>query len=134
LLSTLFDQAWSAGRDLDLPALTQGIHKPPFDKVGVFDLETFYPAKDRLQLAMSLNNLIAAPGFAAWMHGEPLDIQRLLFTPAGKPRIAIISIAHLNDAERMFVVTLLLGEVVAWMRRQSGTSSLRALLYMDEIF
>ncbi len=134
LLSTLLDQAWSAGRDLDLAALIQGIQKPGFDKVGVFDLETFYPAKDRLQLAMSLNNLIASPSFAAWMQGEPLDVQRLLFTDTGKPRIAVISIAHLSDAERMFVVTLLLGEVVAWMRRQSGTSSLRALVYMDEIF
>ena len=134
LLSTLLDQAWSAGRDLDLAALIQGIQKPAFDKVGVFDLETFYPAKERLQLAMGLNNLIAAPGFAAWMQGEPLDVQRLLYTAEGKPRIAIISIAHLSDAERMFAVTLVLGEVVAWMRRQSGTSSLRALLYMDEIF
>lgn len=134
LLSTLLDQAWSAGRDLDLTALIQGIQKPAFDKVGVFDLETFYPAKERLQLAMGLNNLIAAPGFAAWMQGEPLDVQRLLYTPEGKPRIAIISIAHLSDAERMFAVTLILSEVVAWMRRQSGTSSLRALLYMDEIF
>lgn len=134
LLATLFDEAWSAGRDLTLASLIQGIQKPSFDKVGVFDLETFYPAKDRLRLAMSLNNLIAAPGFAPWMKGEPLDVQRLLFTEDGKPRISVISIAHLGDAERMFVVTLLLGEIVAWMRRQSGTSSLRALLYMDEIF
>jgi hypothetical protein len=134
LLASLFDQAWSAGRDLTLAALIQGIQKPPFDKVGVFDLDTFYPPKKRMQLAMALNNLIASPGFAPWMKGEPLDVQRLLFTPEGKPRISIISIAHLGDAERMFVVTLLLGEVVAWMRRQSGTSSLRALLYMDEIF
>lgn len=134
LLSTLFDHAWSAGRDLSLAALIQGIQKPPFDKLGVFDLETFYPAKERMQLAMALNNLIASPSFAAWMKGEPLDVQRLLFTADGKPRIAVISIAHLGDAERMFVVTLLLGEIVAWMRRQSGTSSLRAMLYMDEIF
>jgi hypothetical protein len=134
LLASLFDQAWSAGRDLTLAALIQGIQKPPFDKVGVFDLDTFYPPKKRMQLAMALNNLIASPGFAPWMKGEPLDVQRLLFTPEGKPRISIISIAHLGDAERMFVVTLLLGEIVAWMRRQSGTSSLRALLYMDEIF
>ncbi|WP_116807531.1 ATP-binding protein [Steroidobacter cummioxidans] len=134
LLSTLLEQAWSAGRDLSLAALIQGIQKPPFDKVGVLDLETFYPAKERLQLAMALNNLIASPSFAAWMKGEPLDVQRLLFTAEGKPRISVISIAHLGDAERMFVVTLLLGEIVAWMRRQSGTSSLRALLYMDEIF
>lgn len=134
LLATLFDQAWSAGRDLTLAALIQSIQKPPFDKVGVFDLESFYPAKERMPLAMSLNNLIAAPGFAPWMQGEPLDVQRLLFTTEGKPRISVISIAHLGDAERMFVVTLLLGEIVAWMRRQSGTSSLRAILYMDEIF
>lgn len=134
LLSTLFEQAWTAGRDLTLAALIQSVQKPPFDKVGVFDLDTFYPAKERLQLAMSLNNLIASPSFAAWMKGEPLDVQRLLFTAEGKPRISVISIAHLGDAERMFVVTLLLGEIVAWMRRQSGTSSLRAMLYMDEIF
>jgi len=134
LLSTLLHESWSEGRNLDLAALIQRIQKPGVDKVGVFDLESFYPAKERLQLAMRLNNLLASPGFAAWMTGEPLDIQSLLYTPAGKPRIAIVSIAHLNDAERMFVVTLLLSEVVAWMRRQSGTSSLRALLYMDEIF
>ena len=134
LLATLFEQAWGAGRDLTLAALIQGIQKPPFEQVGVFDLETFYPAKERMQLAMALNNLIASPSFAPWMKGEPLDVQRLLFTADGKPRISVISIAHLGDAERMFVVTLLLGEIVAWMRRQSGTSSLRALLYMDEIF
>jgi hypothetical protein len=134
LLAAILQQAWGEGRSLDLATLIQGVQKPGFDKIGVFDLETFYPAKDRLQLAMRLNNLLASPGFATWMAGEPLDIQSLLYTPSGKPRIAIISIAHLNDAERMFVVTLLLGEVVAWMRRQSGTSSLRALLYMDEIF
>ncbi|MDY0065562.1 MAG: hypothetical protein RBS02_04225 [Steroidobacteraceae bacterium] len=134
LLSTVLDQAWRAGVDLDLPGLIQAVSKPPFDKIGVFDLETFYPAGDRLRLAMTLNNLIASPGFAAWTHGESLDVQRLLYTPEGKPRVSIISIAHLNDAERMFIVTLLLGEIVAWMRRQSGASSLRALLYMDEIF
>ncbi len=134
LLSSLLDAAWRKGEDLDLAALIGQIQKPPFDKVGVFDLETFFPAKDRLGMAMAINNLLAAPGFSAWMEGEALDVQRLLFTPAGKPRISVISIAHLNDAERMFVVTLLLNEVVAWMRRQSGTSSLRALVYMDEIF
>lgn len=134
LLSNLLSHAWSNGNDIDLAGLIQGLQKPPFDKIGVFDLETFYPAKQRLGLAMSLNNLLAAPGFAAWLHGEPLDIQRLLYSENGKPRISVISIAHLNDAERMLVVTLLLSEVVAWMRRQSGTSSLRALVYMDEIF
>lgn len=134
LLSTILDSAWRQGHDLDLAALIQQIQKPPVDKVGVFDLDTFFPAKERLGLAMSINNLLAAPGFSAWLSGDALDIQRLLFSEKGKPRITIVSIAHLNDAERMFIVTLLLNEVVAWMRRQSGTSALRALVYMDEIF
>ena len=117
-----------------MTGLIQAVQKPAFDKLGAFDLETFFPAKDRLKLAMQLNNLIASPGFATWMAGEPLDAQRLLFTADGKPRLSIISIAHLNDAERMFIVTLVLNEMIAWMRTQSGTSSLRAILYMDEIF
>lgn len=134
LLANIFEVSWSAGRSLDMAGIINAIQKPPFDKVGVFDLETFYPAKDRLGLAMAVNNLLASPGFTAWMSGEPLDIQRLLFTTDGKPRLSIISIAHLADAERMFFVTLLLNEMISWMRNLSGTSSLRALLYMDEIF
>ena len=134
LLSSILADAWEDGRALDLPGLIAAIQKPAFDKVGVFDVETFFPAKDRLGLAMAVNNLLASPGFESWLEGEPLDVQRLLFTPGGRPRISIVSIAHLSDPERMFVVTLLLNELVAWMRQQSGTSSLRALLYMDEIF
>ena len=134
LLARIVAQSWQAGTSLDLVALINAIQKPDFDKLGAFDLETFYPAKERMELAMAVNSLLASPGFAAWMEGEPLDAQRLLFTPEGKPRIAVISIAHLSDPERMFIVTLVLNEMVAWMRRQSGTSSLRALFYMDEIF
>lgn len=134
LLSSILDDAWSNGRALDLASLIAAVQKPPFDKVGVFDVESFFPAKARLELALAINTLIASPGFAAWTQGEPLDVQRLLFTPEGKPRISIISIAHLQDAERMFCVTLLLNEVIAWMRAQAGTSSLRAIVYMDEIF
>jgi hypothetical protein len=134
LLSQLVQRAWTAGKDLDLAGLIQGVQRPPFDKVGVLDLESFFPAKDRAGLALALNNVLASPGAAAWAEGEPLDVQRLLWTPEGKPRIAVLSIAHLSDAQRMFFVTTLLSEVLAWMRTQSGTSSLRALVYMDEIF
>ena len=134
LLSSLLDQAWRTGRAMDLAALVASVQRPPLDKLGALDLETFFPAKERLDLALALNGLLASPRFAQWTRGEPLDAQRLLYTAEGKPRIAIISIAHLSDSERMFVVTLLLNEVVGWMRRQSGTSSLRAILYMDEIF
>ena len=134
VLSSILDHHWRQGQNLDLTAMIHEIQKPPFSKVGVFDLDTFYPAKDRLELAMALNNLIASPGFSVWTQGEPLDIQRLLYSPAGKPRVAILSIAHLADSERMFFVTILLNAMLAWMRTQSGTSSLRAILYMDEIF
>ena len=134
LMARIVEAAWQSGTGLDLAALIGAVQRPGFDKLGAFDLETFYPAKERQELAMALNGLLASPGFSAWLEGEPLDAQRLLYTPAGKPRNSIISIAHLGDAERMFIVTLVLNELVAWMRRQGGTSSLRALLYMDEIF
>lgn len=134
LLSNLLDASWRAGRDLDLRQLIQQIQRPPFEKIGVIDLDTFYPAAERYKLAMSLNSLLASPSFANWLEGEPLDIGRMLYTASGKPRLAIFSIAHLDEAQRMFFVTLLLNEVLAWIRTQPGTSSLRALLYMDEVF
>lgn len=134
LLAKILDQAWTAGAELDLTTLIRQIQAPPFDMVGVFNLEQFFPIKDRMALAMRVNNLMASPGFAGWMEGEPLDVGRLLYTAEGKPRIAILSIAHLSDAERMFFVTILLNEVLSWARRQPGTSSLRALFFMDEIF
>ncbi|MBK9166362.1 MAG: ATP-binding protein [Bryobacterales bacterium] len=133
LLSNLFEHAWRDGRDLDLAALIYAIQSPPFQRVGVLDLDAFFPSKDRFGLAMALNGLLASPGFATWLAGEPLDIGAFLFTPGGKPRISIFSIAHLSDAERMFFVALLLNQVLSWMRQQAGTTSLRALLYMDEI-
>ncbi len=134
LLSTILDHSWRREEDLDLAALIHAIQVPPVLKIGVIDVESFFPAKDRFALAMKLNNLLAAPGFQTWLDGEALDIQSLLYTSTSKPRLAILSIAHLNDAERMFFVTLLLSQMVGWMRAQSGTTSLRALLYMDEIF
>ncbi|MBI5432868.1 MAG: DUF853 family protein [Planctomycetes bacterium] len=133
LLSTIVQRAWSEGRDLELGALIGEVQDPKLQRIGVFDLESFYPAKERFELALELNNLLASPGFAAWMEGEPLDIDALLYTKAGKPRVAILSIAHLSDAQRMFFVSLLLNQVLAWVRRQRGTNALRALVYMDEI-
>ncbi|MFO0943784.1 MAG: ATP-binding protein [Pirellulales bacterium] len=134
LLSNIFDTAWRKGQNLDLGSLIRSIQSPPMDKIGVFDLESFFPAADRLKLAMSLNNLLASPSFAGWLEGQPLDIKSLLYTPQGKPRLSIISIAHLSDTERMFFVTILLNELLSWMRTQPGTSSLRALFYMDEVY
>lgn len=134
LISSILEKAWKDQTNLNLASLIQQIQKPPFEKIGVLPIDTFYPLKDRMQLALQLNNLLASPGFSAWMEGEPLNIQHLLYTDDGKPKHSIISIAHLSDSERMFCVTLLLNEVLSWMRRQSGTDSLRALLYMDEIF
>src|SRR6185369_11399523 len=134
LLSNILSQEWSAGKDLDVGGLIQKVQTPSITKIGVMDLDSFYPAQDRFQLAMALNNLLASPSFATWMEGEPLDVQQFLYTPSGKPRLSIFSIAHLADAERMFFVSLLLNQVLGWMRTQSGTTSLRAIVYMDEIF
>lgn len=134
LLSTLLSEAWRAGRSYDLAGLIADLQKPPVTRVGVLDLETFFPAADRFGLALRINALLAAPGFDVWLRGDALDVGALLRTAAGKPRLAVISLAHLSDAERMFFVALLLNETVAWMRAQSGTSSLRAILYMDEVF
>jgi hypothetical protein len=134
LLSSILGSVWQQGQDLELGGLIAQIQSPSVRRIGVMDLESVFPAKDRFGLAMQINNLLAAPGFEAWMEGEPLDIGTMLYTPAGKPRISIFSIAHLNDAERMFFVSLLLNQTVGWMRQQPGTTSLRALLYMDEIF
>ena len=134
LLSQILGRAWADGRSLDLAGIIHDIQQPGFQKIGVMDLESFYPAKERFELATALNNLLASPGFEAWMEGEALDIQNLLYTPQGKPRMSVISIAHLSDSERMFFVSLLLNEFLAWTRKQAGTTSLRAILYMDEIF
>jgi uncharacterized protein DUF87 len=134
LISTILTSAWKAGRDMDLETLIHQIQDPPVKKVGVLDLESFYPAKERVELSYAINNLIAAPSFSTWLEGVPLDIGQMLHSDSGKPCHAIFSIAHLNDAERMFFVSLLLNQTLAWMRSQKGTTSLRALLYMDEIF
>ncbi|MHB0859311.1 MAG: ATP-binding protein [Anaerolineae bacterium] len=134
LLSHIFEYAWRRGENLDLAALIAAIQRPPVRTLGVFDVDTFYPEKERFQLAMALNRVAASPSFANWIEGVPLDIQSLLHTADGRPRVNIFYIAHLNDAERVFFVTLLLQQVLGWMRRLSGTTSLRCLLYLDELF
>jgi DNA helicase HerA-like ATPase len=132
LLANLIEHAWSAGRDLDLAALIGSISDPPVRKLGVFDIDTFFPADDRRELAMRLNGLLASPAFAAWSAGAPLAIDTVL-RDGERPRAAIVSLAHLSDEERQFVVTAVLGKLVTWMRRQPGTDKLRVLVYFDEV-
>ncbi len=134
LLSNILSHNWQAGKGVDLAGLIHAIGQPPFSKVGFLDLETFYPQAERFKLSMRINNLLASPKFASWTQGAPLDIRSLLYTKQGKPRLSILSIAHLSEKERMFFVTILLNEVLSWIRSQPGTTSLRALLYMDEVF
>ena len=134
LVAAIFQKAWADGQNITLESLIRHIQKPAFDKVGVIDLESFMPEKSRQPLALKFNNLLASPGFATWLDGPPLDIAKMMHTPAGKPRISIFSIAHLGDTERMFFVSLLLNQMLGWMRSQNGTTSLRAILYMDEIY
>jgi hypothetical protein len=133
LLSNLIAHAWNNNADLDLASLVGQVQQPPMRKLGVIDLDTFFPEKDRVALALRLNGLLASPSFASWARGVPLDIDALLYTD-GKPNAAIIQIAHLSDQERQFVVTLVLSKLVTWMRQQSGTPDLRLIVYMDEVF
>jgi hypothetical protein len=134
LLANIFENAWSQGKDVELTELILQTQTPPFEKLGAFPVDTFFPAKDRMELAMVLNNILAAPAFETWREGQSLDIRNMLFTEDNYPRHSVFYLAHLSDAERMFFVTLLLSAVESWMRTQTGASSLRALLYMDEIF
>jgi hypothetical protein len=134
LVSSILDHSWRQGKNVSVADLIGLIQRPPITRVGVLDLDSFMPAADRSKLAMQLNNLLASPAFSTWLEGESLSIQNLLYTAEGKPRLTILSIAHLSDSERMFFVTILLNELLAWMRTQSGTSSLRAMFYMDEVY
>jgi hypothetical protein len=134
LLSTILLSAWEAGESLDFASLIQRVQHPPFTHIGVMDTDAFFPAPDRFALAMAINALIASPGFEVWTQGDPLDVAAFFRTTAGKPRVSIFSIAHLDDGQRMFFVALLLNAIAGWMRTQTGTSSLRAMVYMDEIF
>lgn len=134
LIANILESTWSKGKGLDLAGLIHAIQSPPFERLGVMDLDLFFPAKERFTLAMRLNSLLAAPGFESWLSGDPLDINRLLFTDQGQPRLSIFTINHLSEGERMFFLSILLNEILGWMRMQPGTSSLRAILYIDEIF
>jgi hypothetical protein len=134
LLATIFEYYWRQGQAMDLPTLIHAIQQPPIRTLGVTDVDAFFPPKDRFELAMDLNGLIAAPSFQTWLSGPALDVDQLLYGPQGQPRVSIFYIAHLDDSERMFFVSLLLEQVLAWTRQQSGTNSLRALLVMDEVY
>lgn len=134
LLSNILKHFWALGENLDITKLIQAVQSPPFEKVGVFDIESFFPNKDRFGLAMELNNLLSSPTFQSWLKGEPLEINDLLYTAQGNPKVSIFYIAHLSESERMFFTSLLLNNILEWMRMQSGTTSLRALLYIDELF
>ncbi|MGE0455953.1 MAG: ATP-binding protein [Vicinamibacteria bacterium] len=134
LLSNLIEHSWRAGQDLSLEGLIGAIGDPPFEKLGALPLESLYPRKERQALMTALNNLLASPSFESWRQGDPLEVESLLFTPERKPRLSIVHLAHLDDAERLFVTALLLDKLKTWMRRQAGTSELRAVLYMDEVY
>ena len=134
LMAAILERVWRSGQDVDLGRLILEVQKPPFDHLGVLPLEVFYPEKDRMKLALALNGLLASPSFAAWMQGDPLSAGALLRAADGRPRISIFTLAHLQDAERFFFVTLLLEQVRSWLRVQEGTPNLRALLYFDELY
>ncbi|HAF61667.1 MAG TPA: hypothetical protein DCK95_05015 [Anaerolineaceae bacterium] len=133
LIANIIEHSWKNGKELDLSSLIMEIQDPPLTKLGAFPIDKFYPKKERDELALQLNNFLASPSFQSWIEGQPLDANEFLYTPEGKPRHSIFYLAHLDDTERMFFVTLLFAAVDTWMRKQTGTSNIRALLYFDEI-
>jgi len=134
LLGTLIETAWRKGQDMSLESLIPAVADPPFERLGALPVETVYPRRERESLMLALNNLLASPSFEEWREGEPLDIEKMLRAADGRPRLSIVSTSHLSDAERLFVTALVLDKVKTWMRRQGGTTQLRALVYMDEIY
>src|SRR3990172_6588446 len=134
LLTNIYENAWRNSQPLDLGGLITQVQNPPFAKLGVFEVDQFFPPAGRMELALSLNAILAAPSFQSWISGEPLDVPTLLRTPEGRPRMAIMYLAHLTEAERMFFIALLLEQVGAWLHGQSGSTTLRGLLYFDEVF
>ncbi len=133
LLANIIADSWNAGRDLDLAGLVAAVQQPPIRKVGVLELDAFFPATDRGKFAMKLNGLLASPSFATWLQGDPIDIGTLLRSPDGRPRASVITTSHLSDEQRQSVTAMVLAKLITWMRQQSGTGDLRALLYMDEV-
>ncbi|MEO8397973.1 MAG: hypothetical protein ABI700_33575, partial [Chloroflexota bacterium] len=134
LVSNIFEYAWQRGQDLTLEQIILQVQKPPFDKLGVFSIDDYISERNRQKLALDLNNIVAAPSFQSWLNGDTMDIQNLLYQPDGRPRVSIFYIAHLSESERQFIITLLLENILGWMNTLSGTTSLRALLYIDEMF
>jgi hypothetical protein len=134
LLGSIIEHYWQQKQDISMEMLIKAIQSPPMAQIGVFEVDTFFPPKERFGMALEINTLIASPSFKSWLEGAPMDVQSFLYTPEGKPRHSIFYIAHLSDSERMFFVTLLLENILTWVRAQSGTTSLRAILYFDEVF
>lgn len=134
LMASIIEYYWQQGQDITMEMLIKAIQSPPMAQIGVFEVDTFFPPKERFGMALALNTLIASPAFKSWLEGAPMDVASFLYTPEGRPRHSIFYIAHLSDSERMFFVTLLLENILTWVRAQSGTTSLRAILYFDEIF
>jgi hypothetical protein len=133
VLSRILSDGWAASEVMDLERIVVRLVDPPFPKIGVFPVESFLPRPQRMELALALNAIAASPSFARWSRGIPLDVDALLDPTEGTP-IRVMYLAHLDEAQRTFFLSLLLNRIVAWSRRQPGTPSLRALLYLDEVY
>lgn len=132
VLSRILHDAWKAGESIDLSTLVLRLVDPPFAKVGVFPLDRFFPPDDRMDLAMAFNAILSAPSFGAWRTGVHLDPARLLDADGDRTPVSVFALAHLEEAERQFFVSLLLSRLLSWSRAQPGTDGLRALVFLDE--
>jgi hypothetical protein len=134
LLYVLAERRLIAGNSAPLEALLPEILEPPIETIGALPIETFMPVRLRADLAADLNTLIASPSLLGWRRGPELDVARWMAPVEGKTPATIVSVAHLDDEERTLVLGVLLEEILTWVRRQRGTSRLKALIVFDEVY
>lgn len=135
VLSVLAERRFALGQPADVASLLQDVREPPVATMGALPMDEYLPKRDRLSLATALNTLLASPTFESWRVGEALDVREWLAPRAdGRTPAVIVSVAHLDDDERALVLGIVLDQLLAWVRTQSGTHHLRALLVFDEVY
>jgi hypothetical protein len=131
-LCVLAEARLKRGSAAPLDALLPELIEPPCESIGALSVEDFIGLRQRRELAADLNTLIASPSFQAWRQGQDLDVAKWMEPVEGKTPVTVISVAHLDDEERMLVLGVIFEEALTWVRSLPGSSRLRGLIVLDE--
>ena len=134
LLSVLAERRLAAGHNADIGSLMQDLTNPPLSQIGALPLNSFLKKRERGNLAAALNNLLASPTFCSWRKGTSLDIADWVAPKNSKTPAVIVSVAHLDEEERVLVLGVLLEEILSWVRGLPGSERLKALIVFDEVY